>query len=746
MGVRGLTTYINKNEDIFLKDFVLYDSCVVIDGHSLCAQLYQRLNSFSAFGGDYDKFFQYVRTFFKHFRKCNLTSYVLFDGSYETRKLKTAYHRLRSKIYGASCLDPVTQGCMQIFPLLIRNVFKEALIDIGVAYTVCEFEADDEIAAMARHLNCPVLSYDSDFYIYNVLYIPFNTVDFKPKCVIIDGAKKHVLNCKIYRFEQLTNSFEGIKQEILPLLATLLGNDFVQKRVFGKFFSEFKLPKAKKNQNDQQRCIEGLFKWLQNESIDTAISKIIGRLKKNRKEKVFYIIKKSIEGYNRKNCRSLKYFNIPENTEEIVSVLPENVNELLGKDCNDNDDSVIPNNQIDENETIESPQYDSDTNEQSSEEENSSDQEDDTNELGIPDWFAEGIRNNTIPHSSINLYTHHLHFGSPQAEDYNDEDAFLCALPILRYSFDILTDYEQEYVTYVSRDKSLNYHRLIINREYSIPRPLEVPYSNLTDEQLRLYFLNFFKIKMPMLDFNLIDLLPKSFQLYMLSILWWVNTCEVPIGLVHSLFVCYIMLEMIDESIGTIRGQKYYNEKYQKTIEEYKNRMIVLPSLTEGELFLNKNKIQHEDCFIAAKMLLQYFEIDAKIKKRPKSNYHVNKIHKYAKFQCCLQQINDLNTLCKKPYQNTKYGKSYNGTFVYNFALKMDTQNDPKVFVNQYLKDSTTILMFYNSLCTVYDELVLALGLRHFKWERSKSRRKRKEMLEDELNFIVKGFESEVVI
>lgn len=737
MGVRGLTTYINHNEQQFLQDFLLHDCCLIIDGHSLCAQLYRLLNCFSAFGGDYDKFFNYVRNFFKSIRKCNITPYVLFDGSYERRKLKTAYSRLRSKIFGASKLDPVTQSTMQIFPLLIRDVFIEAIIDLNVAYTVCEFEADDEIAAMARHLNCPVLSYDSDFFIYNVLYIPFNTLDFKPIPVDIDGIRTLVMECKIYRVEHMIKNFGGLKEELLPLLATLLGNDFVKKRVFNKFFSQLKLPKTKKKSNDAQRCIHGLFKWLQNETLASAIAKILGRMKKNQKHKILYIIKRSIDGYNSKHCRSLKYFNIAEDSNaESDWQPPKDIDEQITSlaDGEDNNDLSSSDNEEasseEEGEEIEG--------------EEESDLDTEHLILGLPEWFAEGIRQNHIPKPYINLYTHHLYFCSPQAEDYDDEDSFLCCLPILRYAFDLLTDFSENHCIYVSRENNSAYKRMSVDKDLSIARPYDTLFSELTEEQMKFCFHHFVKETMPDLDFTVLDVLPSNFQVFFLAILWWVSKCEVALGTIHSLLISYTMLEAIDEKTGTFRGHRHFANKYSKKIEEFKANPIVT-NYDKDELFLNKNKVQYEDSLIAANVLLKHFELDDKIKKRPKT-YDIRKMHSLAQFQCCLMQFNSLNSLCRNPYESTKYSKCYNGTFVYNIAVKLENQIDPKNFMDQYLKGATTVLMFYKSLCSIYEKCAEQMNLTTSKWTGKKKRRKKVNVEEEEISFLVKGFESEVII
>ncbi|KAJ2944514.1 hypothetical protein O0L34_g3859 [Tuta absoluta] len=734
MGVRGLTTYINHNQNTILEQYFLHDTNLVVDGHSLCAQLYGSINCFSAFGGDYDKFASYARNFFKSLRKCNVNPYVLFDGSLETRKLRTAYNRLRSKIHGASKLDPVTQHSLQIFPLLLRDVFKEVLIDMSVPYTICEFEADDEIAAMARHLNCPVLSYDSDFFIYNVLYIPFKTLETKPVQVREDGNKVHALECRLYKVENLISHFGGLNIEMLPLLATLLGNDFVEKRVFNKFFSQLKLPKGRAKKNEQQRCIHALFNWLRNETLDSAVAKIIGRLKKHQKARVFAIIKKSIAGYSSLTCRSLKYFNIntEDATVEIDLQMPET------DDVSDDD----------EEEAGGSSSEDTESNEEILEEETQINEKNVIEDpiSTIPAWFAEGIRDKTIPQSYINLFTHKLHFCLPQAEDYTNEDSFLRTLPILRYSFDILTDFSQEDCVYVSRENDNNYKRIIVNQELSIPRPIDKSFYELSDDQLKLCFYHFLKEKLPDFDNSLIQLLPENCKLFMISMLWWITNCNVPLNHVHALLLCYTMLEVIDEKIGTFRGHHFFNNKYSKKIQEFKKRELHVSDEDEKELFLNKNKVQYEDCLIAASYLLKYFEIDDSIRKKPKS-YDVRKVHSFAKFQCCLHQFNCLNTLCREPFEPTKFTKSYNGTFIYNVALKLENQTDPTNFIEQQLKGACTLLMFYKSLCTIIENCMKTMKIETIKWSNKKQRRRRKKnVVDDEINFIVKGFESEVVI
>ncbi|XP_050362165.1 protein asteroid [Nymphalis io] len=729
MGVRGLTTYVNNNQDVFMKKYNLHDTNLIIDGHSICAQLYRLLNSFSAFGGEYDKFASYVKTFFKNLRKCNIVPYVIFDGCHEKKKLRTVFSRLKSKLGGTARLDPVTQDRLQIFPFLFRDVFKEVLNEMKINYTVCEFEADDDIASLARHMNCPVLSYDSDFFIYNVLYISFNTLEMKPKPFEENGVKLYAMECKIYKAQYLCEHFGGLNEELLPLLATLLGNDYVEKKVFRKFFSQLKLHKSKKKKNEQQRSIHTLFHWFQNETLDSAIEKILGRLKKHQKNKVFLTIKRSVEGYYNENCQSLKYFDITLN-----DVTPKSFLQMSDvEEKTDNSDNSVES-------TDESGNSDEDEEEEGSQEDEKA-VTDDKLEL-IPPWFADKIRRRRIPYTYLNLYVHHLHVCNPQAEDFTEKDCFLCTLPILRYAFDILTDFSHEYCIYVCRENS-GYKKLIVGKEYAIPRPLDVSFQEINDEQLKLCFQHFLNLKLPNLNLALIEMLPLNFRLFMISVLWWVSTCSVPITHVLSLIMSYITLEVIDEKTGTARGSYLFNNRNAKKLEELKKSPTSI-QVADDELFLNKNKVKYEDCLIAASVILKHFEIDDSIRKRPKS-YDIKKIHSFAQFQCILHQINSLNILCGAPFDTTRYSKCYNGVLIYNIALKLEIQADPMKFLDDYIKGATTVILFYKSICSIYQKLLEEMNLSNVQWSKRKRNRGKKVLQEDQ-SFFVKGFEADVII
>ena len=76
MGVRGLATYIDKNQDVLL-DFAIRDCPLVIDGNNLYYALYHGLKTGHASNGDYHLFARAIRKFFNHLRQCNVVPYVV---------------------------------------------------------------------------------------------------------------------------------------------------------------------------------------------------------------------------------------------------------------------------------------------------------------------------------------------------------------------------------------------------------------------------------------------------------------------------------------------------------------------------------------------------------------------------------------------------------------------------------------------------------------------------------------------
>ena len=89
-------------------------------------------------------------------------------------------------------------------------------------------EADSEIASLATAWKCAVLGNDSDFFIFDIEggYIPLSFF----------GWKSSPLTVKIYHRSKLASRFR-IRPQLLPLLASLAGNDYVSRDALVNFNS-----------------------------------------------------------------------------------------------------------------------------------------------------------------------------------------------------------------------------------------------------------------------------------------------------------------------------------------------------------------------------------------------------------------------------------------------------------------------------------------------------------------------------
>ncbi|KAM7384138.1 hypothetical protein PAMA_011471 [Pampus argenteus] len=224
MGVHGLTTYVEGNRH-FLQDVKFRDSALVIDGCSLYFRLYFNHGLDQQHGGDYDAFACLLTQFLSALATCNIQPYVVLDGGMDPsdKKLSTLRQRLQSKIKEADSISHGRNG--SVLPILTRDVFTQVLIQRGVPLVQCPAEADWEIACLAHQWNCPVLTNDSDFYIFDLPggYLPIRFFQWTN----LNGKASHrYISARCYTTSSLCHRFGGMNQELLPLFAVLTGNDY----------------------------------------------------------------------------------------------------------------------------------------------------------------------------------------------------------------------------------------------------------------------------------------------------------------------------------------------------------------------------------------------------------------------------------------------------------------------------------------------------------------------------------------
>ncbi|XP_039534824.1 protein asteroid homolog 1 isoform X1 [Pimephales promelas] len=263
MGVHGLTSFVEGNRQFFT-DMRLRDCRLVIDGCSLYFRLYFNSGLDQARGGDYDMFAELVRQFFAALFECSVQPFVVIDGGMDQtdKKFKTLQERTQSKIREAHSLSKGSRGC--VLPLLVCEVFKQVLGELGVPLVQCISEADFEIASLAKHWGCPVLTNDSDFYIFDLIggYLPFSFFQWNN---VSGKATERYIPAQRYTVNRFCSHFNHMNKHLLPLFAVVTGNDYTPGKITEIFFSRVELervPSGRKTGHSSGPRIGGFLLWL----------------------------------------------------------------------------------------------------------------------------------------------------------------------------------------------------------------------------------------------------------------------------------------------------------------------------------------------------------------------------------------------------------------------------------------------------------------------------------------------------
>jgi len=739
MGIRGLTAYISNHSERFLEIHALHNTYLVIDGNCIACQLYMTYTKSNCiFGGDYDKYAQYVSEFFGELLKCNITPLVIIDGGCEDKKLNTVISRTKEKIERASYYTVASQHRNKFLPLLLREVFKDVMNEKGIKYVQCMFEADNTIAAIARILDCPVLSYDSDFYIYGSLYIPFNTWD--NTISRNSSGTGYVKYCKIYYVQKLLQCFNGLNQSLLPLASILLGNDYVKQHTFKNFFRHLKLSQSKKTKySDQQRRIETTFNWLRKHNLNQAVIGILSRLQRQERKRVLNIIETILNGYFTASLSVLHLLDIPpEHYSKKVEYIPKTY-KFEG--------DIYNLNYIEEN----------------SNETDLSDNDEETNDKEIinilqgkemisdellvntlPQWFINEFKLGRFPSYFIDIIIRELYICPIQIENYSHPTSIHASLNIISVIYALLISKDKQKKTcleYMTRDenKKIKCYKLEYNNTpYGYQLPL---LSNLRQLPIiiRREIIN---ATLGIDNENYLYEIPSNWMLYIAIIKYWINRQEEPHNLnCHIYSLLFAMLfTIIDHNIGIYRNLNKFRNKFDKTIEniQYTRRMKNYnPQYSSDATFKDAfDKINADDCLIAASCFVLHFEMDQKLYAQPKK-MNITIVHGFAEFQNCMRHGMNLNALLGYPYEQTKIANLFNGTLLYNLCNNFKRRDDVEAYINVILKNSPSLLHLFNIFLSKVKPLfgmVLEKKVNKLRKHRTKKQNREKCVMPEENN------------
>lgn len=691
MGIRGLTTYIRNRSELYLEPFDLHDTYLVVDGYSAACQLYILLsNTNCAFGGDYYKYSQFVKEFFTNLSKCNITPLVILDGGCDEKKLQTSLTRLRDKDVAAKSYTPLSQKNLKLMPLLLSYIFRDVLVEMNIRHVKTLFEADNEIAALAKSLNCPVLSNDSDFFVKGVLYIPFDTLEFRS----FRKWKNNVISCKIYKVSNLLNRFLGLDESVLPLLSILIGNDYIEHNTFIYFYQKIKIPKVGRlNFNKQQCLIEGILNWLRNRKLYVAIDLIMSTVPQvHKKRKLIRTIQMIIKefadtsvnvfyplGFSKEEIEQINFQNKQNNSNLEMYDDYKKCQEVL-----ENMLEVIAQKQVSDESRIEN-KFEAFIN-------------------SLPTWFIEEFYKSHFPSYFIDIMFRNLIIGNAQIEDKSRPSSILISKNILEVICTLLTS---------GCERRKEYCEIVLGGENNGPPQIRHKLE---------YVHNIFSFNIPSLDklkeISVIDRkeifditlgvqehiieFPINWRLYVITINYWVNHLPDFKSDSHIYVMLFVLLyHIINVKVGYFKSITEFYTKYQTKIKELESGKVT----KKNDVYCSTNisitealtKVTEDDCLLFAPFFITNSEMDYELITNPKK-FKRSIIHLFAQFQACWKFTFDLNELLGSIYTNSFVSNMCNGTLLYNLCINFAGRKNIENYINYILQGSPTLLQLFNAI------------------------------------------------
>ena len=198
---------------------------LVVDGNNVLHSLHGGCEWSN--GGQYPEFRSNVREFYCSLQRSGITPIVVFDGvDYEEQNTDTLMKKKQERVdYIHKCVTDNSSRRMNcrdrghILPPLTTEVYRMVLHDLGIQFYVADGDADITIARVANYYLCPVLSNDSDFFLFRLVggYIPFDSFYWHPPTV----------TALVYHQEKFAAQLKFQDISLLFAIPAIVGNDFL---------------------------------------------------------------------------------------------------------------------------------------------------------------------------------------------------------------------------------------------------------------------------------------------------------------------------------------------------------------------------------------------------------------------------------------------------------------------------------------------------------------------------------------
>ena len=259
MGIRGLTTYMNWSYRRQWRTLEVRGR-LILDAMSICFVIHENNRIDWLHGGQYWELRQSYKRFITSLLESGVEPIVIFDGiDYTGKKSETGVLARRwestrqaisdslldkdrsnspepsssssdsseaalpkvSKVVSVSSKAGPPHGSNTVIPLFSQDIFCETLRELGVCFVYADGDADNTIASVANNYFCPVVSNDSDFFLFNIKagYIPFYNLHWEQQPVTAEIY---------YHYEYFVDDLRFKCLEAPLLIPAILGNDYIE--------------------------------------------------------------------------------------------------------------------------------------------------------------------------------------------------------------------------------------------------------------------------------------------------------------------------------------------------------------------------------------------------------------------------------------------------------------------------------------------------------------------------------------
>jgi len=241
MGIRYLKSFVNQVDGLREK-YKLHNSKVVIDGKNLLLCLYNQFNRENEndflHGGNYTNYMPYFKQFFMNLKECKIEPIIVFDDGLNHHLIdngRKRYEKIFNISKSISELISTKKKNDFILPFLLGDCLDSVIRELDIDSFQTIFDAD--LAKLANALQCPILSGDSDYLILNVKFGVITFENFQWKTLQELSESTYYINCEFYKIDNFVEKFSGLKPDMLPIFASLMGNDFIDEQIFSDLIS-----------------------------------------------------------------------------------------------------------------------------------------------------------------------------------------------------------------------------------------------------------------------------------------------------------------------------------------------------------------------------------------------------------------------------------------------------------------------------------------------------------------------------